>query len=520
MPAPSSQNSAPTSLRSSLLRPFQLARLATVSLGARLSTHPARRERALQRVVAQMARMHGLPQKIGQILASAELDGDATHFASLTAHRASALPAAEARRIVAGHLGRPLEEVFSEFNPIGIAASIGQVHRARLRDGREVAVKFQHPGIAATLGADLRALGWLVTPLGNLRRGFDLAGYRAELGERLAAELDYERESAAIREFAAQRGGAPDVLLPECCEELRRPGLLVMTWVDGADIETARRWPADVRQSLARCLVRLFLEGALRDRLLHADPHPGNYRFLAQGPAGAPAVGLLDFGSMHSLRPEESTAIAAVITAARTGAIDEAFAWQFHLAFGYDPTALTPLRTLLPAVLRELLRPVATPGEFSVSDWAPGETLAALLGPHRIAYRVAAPPSFLFLIRAWHGLVHYLRALECPVDWSGLAAPLLPASAPIAPLEAIRPTPGTVLHIDVRQDDRELVRLQLPGRSAAALASLIPLEHRARLDARGFDPARLSARARETGYAPQELFRLSEAGRTVRIWIE
>ena len=98
------------------------------------------------------------------------------------------------------------ETVFSEIEPHGRAASLGQVHRATLRDGRTVAIKVQYPGIRQAVEADLKMLGWLSKPVGDLRRGFDLTDYRGAIRDSLDEELDYVREAEHQRRYAEATG--------------------------------------------------------------------------------------------------------------------------------------------------------------------------------------------------------------------------------------------------------------------------------------------------------------------------
>jgi hypothetical protein len=233
-------------------------------------------------------------------------------------------------------------------------------------------------------------------------------------------ELDYTREASALRHFRTDHSAHDDIVLPEIIEPLLRSRLLVTTWIEGESIDRARHFSVKERSVWSRALVRIFLDSVLVHRSLHGDPNPGNYRFLAEGAAGLPAVGLLDFGAMHSLRAETATALADAVCLARDQALDLESAWQVHVALGFAPKDLEPLRQQLPSVLRCLLAPLLTRGPFDLATWRPGPRLATLLGDQRLAYRSAAAPEFIFFIRSWHGLVRYLRALRSPVNWHDL----------------------------------------------------------------------------------------------------
>lgn len=532
-----------------LRRPFELAGLASRVAAARIRPAGPGRVAAVERVVAHLGRLHGLPQKIGQILASAELGADSRRFAPLTGDPQFALPATEARTLAELRLGRPLESLFARFDARGIAASFGQVHRATLHDGREVAVKLSYPAVEQTLQADLRALGWLAAPLGNLRRDFDLAAYRRELGQRLAGELDYVAEAATLRRFVRRTSDWPTAIVPAPLDEFCGEGVLVMPWIDGTDLDAAARWPHAARAQLARTLLDFFLTGLFAWRELHADPHPGNFRYLPATTRTGARVAWLDFGSTHAVPEEFATALRDLIAAHRHGALDAGAAWSFHEHAGFDLVPLTPLREQLPSVLAALLRPFAQPGEFDAAGWHPGDELSPLLGERRLAYRVAGPPALLFFIRTFHGLLTQLRTLAVPLDWNaaldevlhdhGLApettehSPRFTCRNAEAEASAFQPRPFTAtlensvspaiaagtLCVEVMRGADSRVCLQFHGEAAANLPELVPADLLPAIHARGIDLSSLARQAEHTAFAPQELFSLHEGERRIRVWL-
>ena len=188
-------------VKATLKRTAQLGLLAKDLADVRASRKGSSQDAARQRLVQRLGLLHGLPQKIGQLLAFSEIDASDPAFTKLTENEPS-LSAATARAEVERQLGGPIHSFFTSFEDRGIAASIGQVHRATTLDGRIVAVKIQYPGIAECVEFDLRALGWLAAPIGDLRRGFDLKAYRTEIGQSLRDELDYHKEAASLNHFS------------------------------------------------------------------------------------------------------------------------------------------------------------------------------------------------------------------------------------------------------------------------------------------------------------------------------
>lgn len=206
------------------------------------------------------------------------------------------------RATVAADLGRPLEACFSEFSPEPIAsASIGQVHRARLSDGREVAVKVQHAGIADAMNSDLKNAGLLE---GSFRlfagRKFESKRILDEIRARFREELDYELEARRQIAMFDIHADDPAVHIPEVFESHCGPRVLTMEWVEGMNFDAAREADEALRRQWAETMWRFVYKGTLIGGLFNADPHPGNYIFHADG-----RVSFLDFGCVQESSAEQ-----------------------------------------------------------------------------------------------------------------------------------------------------------------------------------------------------------------------
>ncbi len=137
--------------------------------------------------------------------------------------------------------GGPLNQVVRSIDPRGLAASLGQVHRAELLDGRLVAVKVRYPGIRQAALSDLKMLGWLSAPVGDLRRGFDLTSYRTEILRDLEDELDYRVEARNQHHFRSIAADMTNWTVPCVIEELTSENVLVSQWVDGERFDAVRQ---------------------------------------------------------------------------------------------------------------------------------------------------------------------------------------------------------------------------------------------------------------------------------------
>lgn len=436
---------------------------------------------------------------------------------------AAALALEEVLELLAEAWGKDPSGVLDEVEPEGRAASLGQVHRARLRDGRQVAVKVQYPDIHAAVQVDLDLLGGLSRPLGGLRRGFDLAAYRREIGRTLHEELDYVGEASRTREFGARFGTYARI--PEVVEALSGERVLVTTWCAGDPLaEVERSWSADERRELAEALVRLFLVQVFEVGLVHADPHAGNYRFCR---GGASPVTLLDFGCVQRLEREERLALLRLVRASTDPEGEDPF--PLFIRLGFDPDLLSPLRSKLPALARTLFEPFAHPGAYDVTRWRLGERCDDILGEDRWGFRMSGPAGLVFLMRAFHGLRYYLERLGQPAGFAASLRPLLEREAPAmeqlvleSPADPATSFAGLAryLSIEVLDGGVQKARIRLPAGALERLEDLLEEELRARIEERGVDLVELVRAARRGGLGPRELFHLEDGGRLVRVALE
>ena len=224
---------------------------------------------------------------------------------------------------VAREVGCSVGEAFKEFDPEPVAsASIAQVHRARLADGRQGAVKIQYPGIAQVMEADLAALEGIFGAISRLEPTINLQPILDYLRWTLPMELDFRREARAIADLKEAMSHRDDVLIPEVREEMNTERLLVMEFVEGikvTDREGLLAAGVDPRR-VAELLIEVYAEQLFQRGVFHADPHPGNL-FVQPGRNG-PVLVLLDHGLTVSVPPELVAAMKEAIEALSEGDFD------------------------------------------------------------------------------------------------------------------------------------------------------------------------------------------------------
>lgn len=268
----------------------------------------ARNAEMAARLVTVLGSMRGAAMKFGQMISM--IDGGLIPEAQreefqrkLAELHANALdvPWNKMRGHIEAELGKPLLDAFAEFDrkPVA-AASIGQVYRARLHDGREVAVKVQYPGIDSAVRADLKNVALFIKVYAKfMHEGLDGKELSKELEERITEELDYELEASNTRTMGRAYRGHPFIAIPEVVAELSTRRVLVTEWLDGRPLSSAYDAPDDERNRIAEILFRFYSGTPARLRLYSGDPHPGNSLILADG-----RIGFLDFGLVKQVSVE------------------------------------------------------------------------------------------------------------------------------------------------------------------------------------------------------------------------
>lgn len=334
-------------------------------------------------------------------------------------------------RILSSVLGEELgpgwRAEFREFDELPVAsASIGQVHRATWTDGTDVAVKIQYPGAAKALRSDLRQLSRLARMFSALAPGIDIKPLLAEIEARVNEELDYELEASAQRVFAAEFDGDPEFVVPHVVHATTR--VLVTTWMDSEAslAQVIRDGTQADRDHFGALYARFLFSGPARTGLLHADPHPGNFRVIEDG-----RLGVVDYGAAARLpdglpRPLGELLRRAVDDdwdAVAEGLREEGFLLP-HTRFdapalkNYLGPFLDSARSEEFAFTRKWLRGqavrVATPNQENISN----------------ALKLNLPPEYMLLHRVWVGGIGVLCQIETTLPFRALLEEYVPGFRP------------------------------------------------------------------------------------------
>ncbi|HWF29711.1 MAG TPA: AarF/ABC1/UbiB kinase family protein [Mycobacterium sp.] len=400
-------------------------------------------ERSAERYVELLGHSKGVLMKAGQLVsmvdAAAVGAGELSPYQkALTRLQADAPPmdSALALDVLEAELGRPADVVFAEFagEPMA-AASIGQVHRAVLCDGRRVAVKIQYPGVAQAIRDDLSNTELLATVFrfaagaaGALGAAMpDIQEVAEEISARISEEVDYRREAANIAAFSDLYRGHPFIRVPEVVAEASTDQVLTMTYLDGLDWAAAQDADQDLKNTWAEVIAR-FVTGSYRHaNLFHADPHPGNYRFGEDG-----TVGFVDFGCVKVLTECQRRQTVNMMHAAVNRRKNDVRELMIESGFLTGDSTVTADETYQwwEGIIYELLAPQPVTYTEQASERAIQFLLDVRSSDHALR-RMSVPADFVFFSRlslsmnaiftALHATFHARAMLD---DMDGLAAPI------------------------------------------------------------------------------------------------
>jgi predicted unusual protein kinase regulating ubiquinone biosynthesis (AarF/ABC1/UbiB family) len=274
---------------------------------------------AAERMVDVLGTMKGAAMKIGQLASFIDTEFIPDEYRDLYQNKlatlrseAPAMPWKKVRGVLEEEWDEPVDELFADFEQEATAAaSIGQVHRAVLPDGRKVAVKVQYPGIAEALRSDLQNAGMLMRLAKALAPGLDARAAAAELKERVLEELDYEYEAQNQRAFSRAYRGHPFIYVPDVITRLSRRRVLVTEWVDGHGFDYVKQLPQDEKDRFGEIVFRFCFGSIYHIQHFNADAHPGNYLLMDDG-----KVAFIDFGMTKQLDKEQIALEIAAISAA------------------------------------------------------------------------------------------------------------------------------------------------------------------------------------------------------------
>ncbi len=372
------------------------------------------------RVADELSRLRGAAMKVGQLIsmdAGEFIPPELAEILSRLRESAHSMPPQQLRRVLNENWGRDWMRRFKSFDTKPMAAaSIGQVHRARTKDGRDLAVKIQYPGVRESIDSDVDNVVALIRLSGLTPKGVDISPLLEEAKRQLRLEADYRAEAENLRRYRDHLAGADDFVTPVVHDDLTTENILAMSYVESAPLETLSQAPQAERDRVVERLMALLLRELFEFRMVQTDPNFANYRIGADGRS----VVLLDFGAARALRPELSEGYRALLRAGLDS--DGDALTRIAKAMGLAGEDTEPRHE---AMLRELFTLTAEPMraqgayDFGASD------LAQRISDKGVALRTSGfvhvpPPETVFIHRKIAGTYLLATKFAARVDLGAL----------------------------------------------------------------------------------------------------
>jgi predicted unusual protein kinase regulating ubiquinone biosynthesis (AarF/ABC1/UbiB family) len=369
------------------------------------------------RITHQLAQMRGAAMKVGQLISMDAGDLLPPEMAAILARLRSdahAMPQRQVQAVLTANWGAQWQQRFEPFSFIPIAAaSIGQVHRAKAKDGRDLAIKIQYPGVRKSISSDVNNVASLLRLSGLLPKTLDIAPLLLEAKRQLREEADYQAEGAHLQRFAELLAGAPEFVVPALHADLTTKNVLAMSFVAGVPVESMVNAPQVERDRIVSLLVSLLFRELFEFGLMQTDPNFANYRY---DPESRQLI-LLDFGATRSFAPAFGQAYRQLMAAAMVG--DRAAMTQAAMAIGYfDDRAQAKHQTAVLDMMQMALEPLRHKGDFDFGTTDMVQRLreaGMALGLDRDFWHIP-PIDTLFLHRKLGGLYLLAARLKARVN--------------------------------------------------------------------------------------------------------
>ena len=416
--------------------PLGFAGRTALGFGKRIGGKPAEvvaaelQARTAQQLFQVLGELKGGAMKFGQALSIFEAafpeEIAVPYRATLTKLQDSAppMPTSSVHEVLRADFGTRWRSKFASFDDHPVAsASIGQVHRGVWADGRDVAVKIQYPGAGAALMGDLRQISRVAKVAAGWVPGLDLGPILDELRDRMAEELDYRLEAESQATFAAAYADDEDFSIPAVVAHAEH--VIVSEWLEGKPLsQIISDGTPEERDDASQLYLEFLLAGPAEAGLLHADPHPGNFRMTPDN-----RLGVIDFGAVNRLPDGMPAEIGPLLTTGLEGSAQSVLDGLRDLGFVRSSIDLDPQRLL------DYLEPFMAPfreDEFTFSrDWLRG-VFAHINDPRQpnyaVGYKLNLPPEYLLIHRVWGGSIGVLCQLGGTVRGREIVDALLPGA--------------------------------------------------------------------------------------------
>lgn len=485
---------------------FKIAKTAAVTT----ALSAVNRESAANYLNQALLEMTGIGTKIGQILGMKS---------GSNIEQKQAIPFKEIQFLIKQESPEQFEQI-ATIDPRGKTASIGQAHRAILRDGRMICIKVQRPGIADAIREQLDIAFKLLEFSPAKKFNLDTESYRFFLKKSFEDELDYTVEARAQSRIRQDLSSIRNLIVPEII--FVTPKLLIQSYESGADLNAASQWPSlEQREEAAEALLTGFFRMLIVGGLLHADLHPNNLAFRALSPAD---VVLYDFGCTVDINQKHRTIFRDILSGKTLHNLRSTLHALVELGFDEEKLSQIPKAG---AILNSFIEKLLSPDTKTSSELKIGSLLRSELGRESWWFRTAGPSWFLYVMRSIYGVLHTLDQLNIRINIASSVARAIEEdfSAPIRSANIDNKSDTKVyisknLRVRVTENNHEVVSIELPARAVEDLEAILPDKAVLTLESSGINIQRIKEQALIQNCPPQILFQSSVGSREYCVWLE
>ncbi len=448
-------------------------------------------------LVQELTRIPGLTGKMGQMVA--------LKFGQSFANSSAPppMPLEWVKFQIQSQLPQLAEQIV-ELSELPKVASLGQVHRARLKDGRDIAVKVRYAGVKESLEnqLDLVLKGFRHMPK-RIRANLKIGDYESFLRQFFTEELDYRHELQAQLYFAKAWPPESGLVIPDVWSDFACESILVQSFEESQSLDMLKTEPLAVREKCVSLLNDFFLKSLLNRGLIHTDLHPRNWGYR-------PETGQLvvyDFGATLKLTPDLIHALCAL----GYGKYQDAKGClELYEILGFELKPLQEIQDQIIAVTELIFKPLRSP----VRVWNPAPEIEDLLQEQKWNFRMAGPPWFLMLMRSFAGWRHAVNTLYAPDQ------EIPTRETEELSVSAAKSSLAAQLKIQVTENGRFLVNVEMPAYSVNHLEDLIPEKVSTAVTEKGLSILKIKNQALAKGLVPQIVFDWTEGNRSYRVWLE
>ena len=479
-------------------------------------------KQAFKRSWAQkMVSLRGVPLKFSQILSMSPNE-------SISKYQKEAIADIEPLqfRYFLDHVGDSLKElvgITDEVDEVGIPASLGQVHKVQMKDGRCCALKIQYPHNKDMMDMDSMMINLMGNSFQNFKEGFDMDEYQRVIRKELEVEMDYETE-ANVQNLVYQYFREEDqIIIPKPMLMESNSQFILMDWVEGKCLDDfLQETTENERKEATRLITTFFFTCIFELGYIHADPNPGNFMFSRKN--GKVSLVVYDYGSMVPIERTKSLTLLKLIESLENDQI-HVIPWLTQL--GFKKELLEPLGNKLNAFLDLIFEPFLVDGVYSLRNWNRKNRASDILGDDRWNFMVAAPAELLPFMRSVQGLFYYANMLSGEINTHSILRKL--KLHHYGDLKNMEPPKvhldveddlvdmAKFLHIAVWRNQQKSVDLKLPRRSIENIHNIMDDELKDNLEKENIDIDAVVKKSREQAYVPMELFKIEKDNSTVLV---